>query len=284
MTTKAFTTGSSLFTETCTEGAEIGLFITDGNQYSRNIGSFLYENVRSKATRTPGNKIEWIQDPEVFLLSKRPIIIFAYYPYLSQNPLNPTLIPICISPIAVETPDYKYGTLSQGQKEVSSLSPIAKVSMKYALSLISFEVYIMPELQSKFNLTSIQIGNVAGGNSLQLKGAMDVTTGMIKGIPSPYRATRLTIDTPSILHQKQAEEYSIRIIPTYIPLGSKSVEFLFTINGKTYRYALPKGVCWKKGYKYLYTFLFTGNEMILSGVTSHLWTPSTLKNSQATKK
>lgn len=273
MTTKVFTTGNPLFMETFKEGAEIGLFISDCNQGYTCKSALLHENVKSKATLSHSGNIKWIQSPEIYLESDRSILIFAYYPYQEQSHLNPALIPIIIPPSAKETPEYKYGRLSQGQKDVSGLSPLAKISMNYALSLLSFELYLGVGMNGEFKLMSIQVGNLAGGNTLRFRGTMDIMTGNINGKPSPYGATRLTLDTASVLHHSYSEEHSIRIIPTYSPVEDRAIEFHFTINERKYTYVLPKGTYWKKGHKYLYRFLFTGKEIKLIGVTTYTRIP-----------
>lgn len=174
------------------------------------------------------------------LRSNRPVMIYAYSPYKVQIPLDPTSIPIKISPIAAETPSYEYGRLSQGQKEVNRKSPLAKLSMNYALSLLSFEIYQDSDINGLFKLTSIQIGNRAGGNTLQYTGTMDIVTGNIKGTPGAYKATLLTIDPSVTLRHAKAEEQNIRIVPTYSPIREKEVEAIFTINGRTYKYIIRK--------------------------------------------
>lgn len=277
MTTKVFTTGNPLFMETFKEGAEIGLFISDCNQGNVYKGALLHENVKSKATLSSDGSVKWVQSPEVYLESDRSILIFAYYPYQEQSHLNPASIPIIIPPSANETPEYKYGRLSQGQKDVSGISPLAKISMKYALTLLSFELYLGVGMDGEFKLMSIQVGNLAGGNTLRFRGTMDIMTGKIKGKQSPYGATRFTLDKASVLHHSYSEEHSIRIIPTYSPVEDRAIEFHFTINERTYTYVLPKGTYWKKGHKYLYRFLFTGNEIKLIGVTTYIRVPHSHK-------
>ena len=176
MTTRSYTAGSSVFTEILPEGSEIGLFITYGNQDSLYKGASLYKNVKSKAVGSSKGSLKWKQTPQVFLRSNRPVMIYAYSPYKVQIPLDPTSIPIKISPIAAEPPSYEYGRLSQGQKEVNRKSPLAKLSMNYALSLLSFEIYQDSDINGLFKLTSIQIGNRAGGNTLQYTGTMSLPT------------------------------------------------------------------------------------------------------------
>ena len=277
MTTRSYTAGSSVFTEILPEGSEIGLFITYGNQDSLYKGASLYKNVKSKAVGSSKGSLKWKQTPQVFLRSNRPVIIYAYSPYKVQIPLDPTSIPIKISPIAAETPSYKYGRLSQGQKEVNRKSPLAKLSMNYALSLLSFEKYQDSNINGLFKLTSIQIGNRAGGNTLQYTGTMDIVTGNIKGTPGAYKATLLTIDPSVTLRHAKAEEQNIRIVPTYSPIREKEVEAIFTINGRTYKYIIPEGTCWNKGYKYSYKLYFDGKDIRLHDSVAYIWTPKLKK-------
>lgn len=261
MITKSFTTTSTLFKETYLDGSEIGLYITYGNEDSLYKGTSLYINVKSKAIRLSNGLLRWTFFPDIFLTSNQPVRIYAYSPYKKQKALDPASIPIHISPIATETPSYKYGRLSSGQKEVSRKSPLAKLSMNYALSLLSFKLYQHPDIKGSFKLTSIQIGNRAGGNTLQYNGTMDIVTGDITGVAGPYKATLLTIAPSATLRHSSAEEQTIRIVPTYSPIREKEVEVIFTINGNAYKYIIPKGTCWKKGHRYMYTLYFDGNEI-----------------------
>ncbi len=132
-------------------------------------GASLYKNVKSKAVGSSIGSLKWKQTPQVFLRSNRPVMIYAYSPYKVQIPLDPTSIPIKISPIAAETPPFiNMGGSRKVKKRVNRKSPLAKLSMNYALSLLSFEIYQDSNINGLFKLTSIQIGNRAGGNTLQL--------------------------------------------------------------------------------------------------------------------
>lgn len=95
--------------------------------------------------------------------------------------------------------------------------------MNYALSLLSFEIYQDSNINGLFKLTSIQIGNRAGGNTLQYTGTMDIVTGNIKGTPGAHKATLLTIDPSVTLRHAKAEEQNIRIVPTYSPIREKKL-------------------------------------------------------------
>ena len=129
------------------------------------------------------------------------------------------------------------------------------------------------KVQIPLDPTSIQIGNRAGGNTLQYTGTMDIVTGNIKGTPGAHKATLLTIDPSVTLRHAKAEEQNIRIVPTYSPIREKEVEAIFTINGRTYKYIIPEGTCWNKGYKYSYKFYFDGKEIKFHDLVACIWIP-----------
>lgn len=94
---------------------------------------------------------------------------------------------------------------------------------------------------------------------------------------SPYKV-QIPLDPTSIpikvtLRHAKAEEQNIRIVPTYSPIREKEVEAIFTINGKTYKYIIPEGTCWNKGYKYSYKFYFDGKEIKFHDLVACIWIP-----------
>ena len=99
----------------------------------------------------------------------------------------------------------------------------------------------------------------------------------IKGTPGAYKATLLTIDPSVTLRHAKAEEQNIRIVPTYSPIREKEVEAIFTINGRTYKYIIPEGTCWNKGYKYSYKLYFDGKDIRLHDSVAYIWTPKLKK-------
>ena len=106
---------------------------------------------------------------------------------------------------------------------------------------------------------------------------MDIGPGNIKGTPGAYKATLLTIDPSVTLRHAKAEEQNIRIVPTYSPIREKEVEAIFTINGRTYKYIIPEGTCWNKGYKYSYKLYFDGKDIRLHDSVAYIWTPKLKK-------
>ena len=102
---------------------------------------------------------------------------------------------------------------------------------------------------------------------------LDIVPGNIKGTPGAHKATLLTIDPSVTLRHAKAEEQNIRIVPTYSPIREKEVEAIFTINGKTYKYIIPEGTCWNKGYKYSYKFYFDGKEIKFHDLVACIWIP-----------
>ena len=56
-------------------------------------------------------------------------------------------------------------------------------------------------------------------------------------------------------------------------IKGKEVEAIFTINGRTYKYIIPEGTCWNKGYKYSYKFYFDGKEIKFHDLVACIWIP-----------
>ena len=61
------------------------------------------------------------------------------------------------------------------------------------------------------------------------------------------------------------------------PIREKEVEAIFTINGRTYKYIIPEGTCWNKGYKYSYKLYFDGKDIRLHDSVAYIWTPKLKK-------
>lgn len=259
--TRTLTTHSANFIQEFKEGSEIGLLITseeDGGLYDRNSD---YINVKAKAYLTD-DKIAWQQMPEV-LLTPAPAIVYAYYPYQSQMNLGTASIPVNISPDASQTSDYMYGTQAPGQKAVNNTSPMVLLNMDHALSLISFELNLEDAANATYHLSSLQLGNKAGGTALACKGTMDIRTGEITATACCNIATRLNPEHPVRLTEDWSEPLQIKVVPTSIPITEGDIEALFIINGTSYKYKLPANTLWEKRHKYLYRLTFRRKSLVL---------------------
>lgn len=269
ITTRILTTRSANFVQEFKDGSEIGLLITrekDGGLYDEDSD---YINVKAQASLI-SNKISWRQTPEVHL-NFDPATVYAYYPYQSQMNLSVASIPVKLSADASATPDYMYGTHAVGQKIVNSLSPMVLLNMNHALSLLSFQLNMPEETGGNYRLSSIQVGNKAGGNALICKGMMDIRNGEITRVAGCRNSTRLNMPEAITLTKDYCNVQQIMVIPTTAPIAEGDIEVLFTINGKTHTYKIPSQTIWEKGHKYLYKLTFSGESLTLNEVTVADW-------------
>lgn len=262
LTTRVYSPFPITHSKTFGEGAEIGLFITSNNPDVPGKEKVLFRNVQTRAVRNHPCGIEWICASAVSLPAE-PIRLYAYYPYRRSATIDPTAVPIHISTTATRTPSYHYGKLTKGHKPVNSGSPVAIVSMKPILSVLAVEVYADTSLQETFYLEKIQIGNQPGHSAFCQKGILNLLTGQITPIPSATGATVLRLPEPARLNADSSGQYELKVVPLPVPVKQEEIEIRFTLNGRTYRYPVPVHTVWEKGYKYIYRFVFTGEDIRL---------------------
>lgn len=267
--TRIITTKSPNFVQEFKDKSVIGLLITSENNGELYGGNSRYKNVKATA-RLMNDKIFWQQMPAVHVTFE-PAIVYAYYPYREQEQFDAASIPVHISPDASQSCDYMYGTHAVGQKIVNSLSPMVMLYMNHALSLISFQVNMQTGETGDYQLNSIQLGNKAGGTALKCKGMMDIKTGRINGTASCNTPTRLLLPQPITLTTTYSDPKSLMVIPTSTPIAEGDIEALFTINGRSYKFRIPAGTAWKKGYKYLYKLSLGGETLTLKEVFVTSW-------------
>lgn len=258
LTTHVFSAFPVSCEENFREGAEMGLFITSSNPDMSGKRDFKFKNVVARAVRKGRPTLEWICTPCV-TLSSEPVHLYAYYPHHPQRPVDPTMIPIRLSADARRTPDYRYGTLTKGHKRVCSGSPVAMVSMKPALAILSLEVYADKKLNKFPHLHKIQVSNKPGCTAFCQQGVLNLLTGEIQPIPSATGATALKVSTPTQLDTTFSPRHELKVLPVDHPVKQGEIEILFTLNNQTYRYPIPAHTRWKKGYRYIYKFVFTGD-------------------------
>lgn len=267
--TRIITTKSPNFIQEFKEKSAIGLIITNEKNGELYSGNSRYKNVKATA-RLIDNKISWQQMPEVHVTFE-PAIVYAYYPYREQEQFDAASIPVYISPDASQSCDYMYGTHAVGQKIVNSISPMVMLYMNHALSLVSFQVNLQPGEAGDHHLSSIQLGNKAGGTALKCQGLMDIKTGRINGTASCNTSTRLILPTPVTLTNTYCDSKSLMVIPTSAPIAEGDIETLFTINGQSYKFRIPAGTVWEKGHKYLYKLSLGGETLKLKEVSVTDW-------------
>lgn len=271
--TRVLTTKSAGFVPEFPQGATIGLHVTSGNVGELYTDTANYKN--AKAVAFPGERrIIWQQTPAIRLNSQK-ATIYAYSPYHEGVNFNPRQIPVRIAADALETADYMYGSHAIGQKAVSNASPVVLLSMNHALSLVSFQLKRDPGQKGAFIVTSVQVGNRAGGSTLACEGNMDISTGTISvsTIDNNCAATRLSLSQPITLTNTYSDPLRLKVIPPAKAFGPRDVDVLFTINGGRYIFRIPSNTRWEKGVKYLYKLNFDGKSLYLESGSIDDWFP-----------
>lgn len=269
--TQVLTTKSCNFKQVFKDGSVIGLHVISentGNVYDDNTN---YKNIKAVAY-VKDHYLNWYQTPEV-RLNSQPAIIYAYYPYQEEVNFNPEEVPVRICPDASQTIDYMYGTQLSGQKAINRISPVAIINMNHGLAILGFKLRLKKEMSGCYLLNSIQIGNKAGGTALCFRGKMNIKTGAIRGCSETNSSTRLNFDSPSMLRTNNAEVFQLTVIPSTRITQEGDVEVLFVIDNKTYKYKIPAQTKWTKGYRYVYSLAFDGNNISLEDVIVSEWLP-----------
>lgn len=258
------------------EGSELALYIT--SKKTGKVYKGIEENTLRKAIAILENdRLSWKQDEPVYLDSE-PVIVYAYYPYPAEkqvkeseatfySSIDSIHIPIQISPDASQTPSYRYGSHATGQKEVNEGSPVALLTMKHALSFISFRIAQSSETKGSYLLGAVQIGNRPGKQVLAGEGILDIKTGkMTKAIPLSF-PTRLSLPEPLLLTSTYSKELLLKVIPPEDLIKEGEVEVCFFINQKPYLFSIPAATQWEKGCTYTYQLLFHGDSLRLIQTT-----------------
>ncbi|RHJ84764.1 fimbrillin family protein [Parabacteroides sp. AM08-6] len=269
--TMVLTTKSPNFIQEFKDGSVIGLHIISENTESLYDSITAYRNVRAEAFLND-DKLKWEQSPKV-MLNSEPATVYAYYPYQQQCNFNPENIPVKISADASLTTDYMYGMQTCGQKAINKISPIALLSMNHALALLNFKLRVAPDISTCYLLNAIQIGNKAGGTALCFRETMNIKTGEISGCAGTNASTRLELNSPRMLQAIPGEAQQLMVIPTNRIFKDGDVEILFVINEKTFKFKIPAGTKWEKGYKYIYNLTFDGQNISLDHVSFDEWIP-----------
>lgn len=205
---------------------KLGLYITNGeldNAYDGKTEFLNMQAVFSKDAWT--HKAVEMKDAQA--------TVYSYYPYTADAG-NGKAIPV----ESTSQTDYLYGTASTATLDAST----ANISMKHAMSLVSFKIK-KNDYQYAGKITKIEIEGV------KTKGTMDISTGNIS--QSGEQAT-LAQDCNYLLDDANIKKTSIISLPTVIGETS-GVVFHVTVDGEVCDYVVPTGHNWLPGYEYIYT-------------------------------
>lgn len=205
---------------------KIGMFLTSGD-----LGGNYQESkdaVNIPAARVAG---KWQVDKDIEITT--PGVVYAYYPY-NNTVVDGTKVPV---EVATQT-DYLYAD----KAVVDAKNPIANITMKHALSMVSVRVR-KNDYQLTGKLTKVEVMNV------QTTGTMDIATGevAVTGSEVDY-----VIDKDLLLDDGNLEKIRMIMLPARIADGGK-VRFRITVDGKYYTWDVPNSHVWEAGKEYTYT-------------------------------
>lgn len=262
ITTCVFSFKSSTFKETFSGGSSMGVYILPDEAGHPNLARCQHKNIRAEAWRQTDSRIRWQCAPAIHVC-RRPIRVYAYYPYRPTASHDTASVPVRISADARCTPDFRFGTLTRGHKPVNKRSPVAMLSLTPGLALLSFRLSVAHDSLGNKELESVQVGNCAGSSRFCQQGKVNIVDGKITGLPGSPGATLLPLSPAKKLTSSPTESLKIRVLPLSYPLKEKEIEVIFKINGHSYTFHFPNGTLWKNGYEYLYSFSFDGERVCL---------------------
>lgn len=177
--------------------------------------------------------------------------------------------------------DYMYATSTTASNQTASKS--ITLTMKHALSMVSFRIYKSENYHGEGKLTQIVLRNTTG-NSVLSKGStsttMNVTSGAItQNTPTAATYTR-TIDGTYTLGtvESEAKKLSILVLPiTDSAIQDGKIEAVFTIDQTPYTAAIKAPTetgtegKWKPGNNNLYTVKLSGTALEVTKVEVTAW-------------
>lgn len=178
--------------------------------------------------------------------------------------------------------DYMYATSATASNQNASKS--ITLTMKHALSMVSFRVYKSSDYHGTGDLTQIVLKNT-NGSSVLSKGStsttMNVTTGTITQNTATAATYTRTIATGTYTLgtvESEAKKLSILVLPiTDSAIQDGKIEAVFTIDGATYTAAIKAPTetgtegKWKPGNNNLYTVKLSGTALEVTKVEVTAW-------------
>lgn len=224
---------------------KIGLFV----KQSSVVTSDDYGEVNGQVV-TYFNGTAWNLSPSVSL-SATPAYVFGYYPYVSSVS-NGAALPVSV---AAQT-DYLYAGAAQS---ASSNSPTVALSMKHALTMLSFNIKKSGYIGAG-NLTSVQLRNKTDQSKWASEGTLNIATGEISN--TAYDPYTLTCNKAILAGGWTSDLPAIMAIP-FVTGAVSEVEVEFTVDGKAYVISLPNSVAFGPGSKYILSLTITSGSMVI---------------------
>lgn len=239
------TDGTKAIKESWSNDDKIGLFIKQSSQVTSND----YGEVTGQVV-TYYNGTGWSLSPAVSL-SATPAYVFGYYPY-GSTVTNPSAVDIAVS---AQT-DILY---SGPAKTASSNSPKVALSMKHAMSMLTFNIKKSGYIGAG-NLTAVTMRNKSGQTKWASAGTLNIATGEISA--SANNPFTLNCNKSILADGWTSGLPTILAIP-FSTGASSEVEVEFTVDGKSYVIDLPNSVAFNGGSKYILTLTITSGSMVM---------------------
>lgn len=219
-----------------TAGQEMNVFV-------KSYSSIDAANLRDNVKGTLGNDGIWTLSPEIYLDEKQQYAYFlAAYPFVSGA--NPKEYPVDLT----QQKDVLYsGSIVTATRQTTT----ARLTMKHALSMLSFEIDA-----SSYTGTGTLSSLTVSGQEIYSAGKLNVQTGAIdvkSSQPAPVSAT-MSYD----IKQPRTGTANIWVIPFSSKVNAVTLEAI--IDGKNYVLELPE-VTTKIGYQYCFHLVLTPNGM-----------------------
>lgn len=213
--------------ERFTSSSKIGLYITTGiidSKYNDDT-----QNINVPAAYDGAN---WTLGRDVKLTNNQ-ATVYAYYPFNAVN--------VDASAIDVETEsqtDYLYSSKSF----VNATQPKANLTMKHAMSLVSF-IIKKNDYKGEGKVNRIEI------NGVQTTGKMDVSTGNISRTGTAGIYVR---NCDYVLNDNSLTKTRVITLPLKIS-ESNGITIKITVDGRGFSYEVPSVHVWDAGYESTYT-------------------------------
>ena len=272
--------------QAATEMTNVAIYATgtdyaDGNNYA------IYTNGSGTWSNNTSNKI---------FLTNTAATIYGYYPTTTKydGDLN---IPISLlegdGSTAITVAENATGTAiasATGEVDCMWATPVANVTnkannnvtltMKHALSMVSFRVYKADTYKGTGSLTKFIVSN-AQGKSVLSKGTspkMKITDGAITPGTAQNATYTRTIQSGYTLPTTAADskKFSILVLPIATSIGNNNIKATFTVDGADYSVNLTapseNSGAWIAGSNHLYTVKLGGTDVVITTVTVTPWT------------
>ena len=272
-------------------GATVAVY-AEGTDYtadkSNNYAKYKYS---SSAWNSDGSDKIYLTNAEA--------TIYAYYPTDDKHNITNLTIPVTLlegtEATTITAVNNVTGTsiaAATGEVDCMYAMPVLKftnksnqtkgveLTMKHALSMVSFRVYKAADYEGTGKLTKIVLKNVDTGTTLSTGASptMNIKTGAItEGTPTAATYTRTIKDGYTLEDTAAgagAKKFSIMVLPIST-IGNDKIQATFTIDGAEYTVKLTapsdNSGAWLAGKNHLYTVKLSGTELSISTITVTQW-------------